>query len=447
MAFGVTLLGFVKKSLLEIKADLEGAFRAEWGASTPVHPESRNGQLIGILSERFAELWDLGQAIYSSGNPDTATGVQLDEVAAITGTIREDATKSTVDLIATGVPGTVLSAGRVASVDGTGVKFETVEDGTIAAAPAWVAATLYAVGAIRTNSGKIYLCTVGGTSAGSGGPTGTGTAIVDNAATWRYLGDGTGYVELEAEAQETGPKVAAAFTVTTIDTPVSQWNNVTNRLDAELGRNIETDAELRVRREDELRAAGNAATEAIRAAVLEVDGVTHVVVFQNRTNVTDADGIPPKSVEVLVEGGDDTEIAEAIFSSVAAGIGMHGTEEVVVTDNQGIAQTVNFNRPAVVNAYVRIDVVKDPDTFPDDGDDQIKEAIVEWGDAQLVGKNVVASAISAQAFKVTGVLDVTLCYIGTAPSPSSSATIAISTRQVAEYDTSRITVNLSDGTP
>lgn len=58
----------------------------------------------------------------------------------------------------------------------------------IADANAWVAATVYAAGAyVKNDGGKIYVCTVGGTSAGSGGPTGTGSGITDNTVTWNWL--------------------------------------------------------------------------------------------------------------------------------------------------------------------------------------------------------------------------------------------------------------------
>ena len=54
---------------------------------------------------------------------------------------------------------------------------------------AWEASTAYSVGHIRTNdTGKVYICTVAGTSAASGGPTGTTAVITDGGATWQYLG-------------------------------------------------------------------------------------------------------------------------------------------------------------------------------------------------------------------------------------------------------------------
>lgn len=50
----------------------------------------------------------------------------------------------------------------------------------------WAASTIYTVGNRVTNGVNSYECTVGGTSAGAGGPTGTGGAIVDNTVTWKF---------------------------------------------------------------------------------------------------------------------------------------------------------------------------------------------------------------------------------------------------------------------
>lgn len=52
----------------------------------------------------------------------------------------------------------------------------------------WAASTAYTAGDRRLNGANVYICTVGGTSASSGGPTGTGTGITDGTVTWNYLG-------------------------------------------------------------------------------------------------------------------------------------------------------------------------------------------------------------------------------------------------------------------
>lgn len=57
------------------------------------------------------------------------------------------------------------------------------------AASAWQASTAYALNAYVTNGGRVYQATTGGTSAGSGGPTGTGSGISDNTVVWAYRHD------------------------------------------------------------------------------------------------------------------------------------------------------------------------------------------------------------------------------------------------------------------
>lgn len=61
------------------------------------------------------------------------------------------------------------------------------------AVPTWTANTAYVLGNYVNNGGQIYVCAVGGTSAGSGGPTGTGAGIIDNTVTWNWHGP---YLEL-----------------------------------------------------------------------------------------------------------------------------------------------------------------------------------------------------------------------------------------------------------
>lgn len=55
--------------------------------------------------------------------------------------------------------------------------------------PAWTPTTVYITGQTVTNGGKMYVATHGGTSAGSGGPTGTGTGIADGGSglLWNFV--------------------------------------------------------------------------------------------------------------------------------------------------------------------------------------------------------------------------------------------------------------------
>lgn len=55
----------------------------------------------------------------------------------------------------------------------------------------WEATTAYEVGDYVVNGSYTYVCDTAGTSAGSGGPTGTGTNITDGTARWDYWSDST----------------------------------------------------------------------------------------------------------------------------------------------------------------------------------------------------------------------------------------------------------------
>lgn len=443
---GLTATGFETKTLAELKIELQDALKATFGASIDLSEQEPFGQILGVMAERFADLWALGQALYQAGTPDGATGVALDEIAALTGTLRLAATTSTVIITATGTPATVLAVGRSISVATIGTRFTTTAAGTITAVSAWVGSTGYLVGDRVKNSSKIYQCITAGTSASSGGPTTTASDITDGTVHWRFLGNGTGAVDITAESEQTGPKVAAAGTLTVIGSPVSGWSSVTNFLDAVLGRDLETDADLRLRREAELRATGKAALETIRAAVLEVSGVIACTVFENVTDTTDGDGVPGHAIETLVRGGVDADIAAKIFATVAAGIRAYGSTPNTVTDSQGIAHTISFTRPTEKTVWATVNLTADVALWPTDGVDQVKAAIVAYGDLQATGKDVVSAALVAQTFKVAGVLDAE-ALIRLINPPIATTTIPIGTRELAVYDSGRIIVNVVFGTP
>lgn len=447
MSYGLTDTGFRLKPLLTIIEEVEAAVRVDVG----VIPQGALKKLIAVVCKPIAEAWELAEAVNAAIDPDAAVETQLETLSSLTGTTRKPASPSTADLTLTGTPTTLVPSGSRAKETLNEVEFETLDDATITAVSAWAGATAYALGDRVTNASRVYQCITAGTSAGSGGPTTTAADITDNTAHWRYLGEGTGAVDVASEAIEDGPLEALSGEINTIVTPVSGWSSVINVEDASLGREVETDEALRIRRELELTRSGDATLAAIRVAVADLEDdpdITAVTVFHNPTDATDADGVPPHAVEVMVQGGTDQAIRDALLTLVAAGIATHGTVSGTATDTEGTVHTVKFSRPTEVQIYVDVELTYDAKSWPLDGEDQVKAAIVLYGDGQDAGRDAVSSAISAKGvFTVPGVLDVPVCHIGTAPNPSSAATVVITSRQIATYDTSRITVVASAGTP
>lgn len=439
-------------TLDEIIAGLQTAYRAAFGQSFDVSDTSPDGQFIGIYAEIPALLNELLEAIVASQDPDKASGVFLRALCALTGTKEIPASFSTVTLTLTGTPTAVIPANSLASTLSTGQQFGLVADATVVALTAWAGTTAYVVDDRRTNAGNSYLCITAGTSAGSGGPTTTAADITDGTAHWKFLGAGTGAVDASTRATVTGPIVAVAGDIVQIDSPDGGWQGVINLLDATPGRDPMTDAQLRVLRVLELAQPGTSPADAIRAALLEVDRdtgnpVTAATVFVNDTDVIDADGVPPHSIECLVTGGSDQSIFDALLANVAAGIRTHGSVVGAATDSSGTAHTEKFSRPTEIDIWVDVTLVKDPRTYPVDGDDQVKLAIATRGNAKPDGTDVTSAAQLASVFTIAGLLDCDLPLIGTAAVPTLTTTIVVTNRQRAKFDTSRVTVTSSDGTP
>lgn len=443
---GVTSSGFEGKTVADLTADLNDSARGVYGASANVDPRSRLGQLIGLFALALSETWELAEVIAAAFDPMGASGVLLDNLSALTGTVRKVATKSTATLYAIGTAGTVLPAGRRASVTGTSTAFETLASGTIAAATAWAASTVYSAGAVRAASGSLWRAMTSGTSSTTA-PNGVGPLFVDGTVTWRLLGAGSAYAEIAAEATVTGPLQGFTGAITTIDTPVAGWALVTNATDAIPGRNLETDAELRVRRARDVAGIGSSPLGAVQAAISNLAGVSFAALFENATDAT-VGTIGPHGLELLVEGGDDATIAQKLLDSKAGGIATFGTTSLTRNTSNGDPVVVNFTRPALVDVWVKITLSKQAGLYPSNGDDQVKAAIVAWGDALALGRDVVPSAIAAEVFRtIPGVLDVSAVLVGLSNPPASSTPLVFTIRQRANYDTGRIEVVSTNGVP
>ena len=78
--YGITADGFVIKRMADIKSEMEASLRSAFGNQINLLPTELLGQIVGIMSEREAIVWELAEQIYNSQYPDTASGIQLDNV-------------------------------------------------------------------------------------------------------------------------------------------------------------------------------------------------------------------------------------------------------------------------------------------------------------------------------------------------------------------------------
>jgi len=440
---GLTSTGFVPKTLGELRTEIGAGLRAVFGAAINLDSRSRFGQLRDLIASPLSTLWELGETLAGSFDPTGVNGVLLDNLCALTGTYRRPAFPSYAEqVVFTGDAATVLPVGRRVRVPTTSTIFETLDELTLVAATTWGAGAI-AAGEFRSSDGGIWYCTAGGTSTTA--PTGAGP-WVNGAVTWTRVGEGLAFAQGNCEATANGALQGYAGTITVIDTPVGGWESAYNLTDAIPGALVESDSALRVRRTAEIAAMGSSPFPAILGRLLRVEGVTKVTLFENCTDNT-VDSITPHAIEALIEGGTDAAIRAGIFAAKSGGIETCGGVSGSVVDAGGTSHTIKFSRVAEVDIWIKLALSINPGEYPSDGDAQVKAAIVAYGDAVAAGRDVVALAIAARVFDVPGVLDIPTLLIGTVNPPVSSTTIAISVRQKATYDTSRISITTTPGVP
>lgn len=246
---------------------------------------------------------------------------------------------------------------------------------------------------------------------------------------------------MEMEAEDTGQVQAPAGTLTVIETPVGGWVAITNPGDAVLGRDVETNTALRLRRASSLQIAGAGTLEAIRATVAQETGVLAAFAFENTGDVVDGDGLPPHSFEVVVDGGSDQDIVDTIWLTKPAGIQTFGSSSGVATDSQGDPHTIFFSRPTLIEEFMDVDYERyDEEVFPTDGEAQIAAAVLAFGQALGIGQDILIDRFEATAVLATTGVAETQVKIEDVFPPTNDENIPISKRERAVFDASRIRV-------
>jgi len=448
---GLTSTGFETKTYQDIVAEFEAAWRLAFGANVNVDPDTPNGQLIALLADRESALWEALEALHSSRDPDEAEGESQDIIGALRGTTRRTLTSSTATVTLMGDASTSVPSGTQISTSDLGDVFATDATVTLDAVSAWSSATAYALGTRVYNDGKkVYQCVGGGTSAGSGGPTGTGASITDNTVSWRYLGEvDSGSTpaakDVQATATTTGAVPALADTLTEIDTPVVGLDAVTNILDAAEGFDYEEDPAYRIRQEQGLAGQDSPSVPGVLEEIRAQSGVTHANLLVNNTDAT-VDTIPPNHLEAVVLGGEDGDIAGALFRRVAGGVGTSGSTTYNY-EFEGTGYPQKFTRPTPVQIHVELEIDSLPGYDTSDLAALVRAKVLEDLDAYVPGQDVTISAIIKSVMAIDGIKSVDLSGdtgVDTSDPPGGNYSVTINARSLATLDTADLDISVSE---
>jgi len=386
--YGISSTGFKRKRLNLLLEELNSEVKAIFGDNFNVSPESPDGQVNGVISESNANLWELAEEAYNAFNPKAAAGTTLSNLVQLNGITRLAATRSHVELTLTGDSGTVIPEGSLISTSDTGDELSTDVSVTI---------------------------------------------------------DGTGNAIVQATALEFGPITMLAGTITEIDNPVTGWDTVNNTADAIEGTNEESDPDLRARRQRSVARDAQAIIDGIRAAVENIDNVTQAVVLENDTDAVDGKGLPAHSFQVVVSGGADIDVADAIWLKKPAGIQAFGDITEQIIDSQGVSHDISFSRPTAVTIYVEVTITTFAE-YPANGDDLIKQAIVDYANGDLVDNrsfgladDVIYTRLYTPINSVAG-HEIDDLQISISSPASGTANIAIAVDEIADFQIANITV-------
>jgi len=366
--------------------------------------DSLDYQLIAVESLAVYDAMQAIQLAFNQASPVTAIGIGLSSLVQLNGITRQAASYSTCDVTLTGTTSATIINGVI--MDQAGYK--------------WSLPTPITLQASGSPVGSTYTLTV------------------------------------TATCQTIGAITALAGDLSTIDTPTAGWISVTNASAAVAGQPVETDSQLRERQALSVALPSQTMLAGTTAAIASLAEVTRYKVYENATNSTHYgdsgvpfEGAPEHSITAIIEGGDQTDIATAIYNNRGIGCYMNGDIEIDIADPvYSNTTTVRFFRPVYVPIYVEIEI-HTLNGYVTGTDDDIKEAVADYINTLDIGQtlalsSVIGAAVSVMFIASKPTFSVYTTVMGTDPSspPLDNSDIIVAYNEVVLGAEANVTVTL-----
>lgn len=180
--------------------------------------------------------------------------------------------------------------------------------------------------------------------------------------------------------------------ITTIQSPTYGWRGVTNLFPSIGSKQKELDDSLRARYENAVGSLATSHMVAMYTALYAVDGVTYVSIKENTLDRDSRDGRQAHGFSVIVYGGNDMEIAEAIEKTRPLGVPMDGNVILEVNTYYNQTSVIRFSRPTQVAIKIKAGL-EIYEGFPPRGVIEIKNAIIEHFNNMTFGEDVILSRL------------------------------------------------------
>jgi uncharacterized phage protein gp47/JayE len=391
----VGLEGLVINSYQAILNALLQAFMGVYGQTVYLQPDSADYQFISAIAAFIYDCQSTAQLAYNARSPVTAIGSDLDGIVKLNGLVRKAATFSTALVTVAGVPFTVILAGVCQDLNG--FLWNLPANITIPSA---------------------------------------------------------GNANFTVTCQSPGNIQAVPGSISIINNPQAGWVSVTNPGAASPGQPIESDSELRARQAISVALPSSTLLAGTAAEVAAVPGVTRSSVLENPTGAVDALGNPPHSITVVVEGGNATAIAQAIYDNKGIGPTVNGTNPatgaiaVVITDpnNGNLSQTIYFYPPTYVPIFVSA-TIKPFAGYTSATTAAIQADIVTYLNELQIGESVIYSeiygaALNARPNPAAPLFSITALTMGIAATPTGVVDIPLLFYQVSQGLPANVVLNV-----
>jgi len=308
MPTSLTANGLVVAGTAEIVTNITTAMQTVYGAGINVGPTSPDGQMINIFAQCVSDTLQLIVQVYNSFALDAAFGTVLDQRVALSGIIRVQGTY-TIAYVSVTATVALNIPGQDVLVSNPNAQVFTVAD---------------------TAGNQYQLQT-------------------------SYSFSGAGAQSLAFVCTTLGQIQTTPNTITTVITPtqgISAVNNPSTANDVE-GIPEETDPQLKIRQANSYFLQSQAPADAIRAALLnDVPGCVDAYVVENDTG-SPVLGVPAYGLMVIVNGGQPSAIAQAIYVKKNPGCALAGSQTYSVVRPQGNTATMRWNNAAPQSLYIQ----------------------------------------------------------------------------------------------
>lgn len=357
-----TATGIVVPDTSKVKEQVEQEFKTALGEDLDTTESTPQGRLIEAETVARKRTIENMALLANMFNPQQAYGIFLDAIASLFGIERVGATRTRVLCQLEGTANTVIPANSQAK-------------------------DLY---------GNIYYC--------------------ETSITLDGEGEGEGYFVCMVKGAIECPQNS----LNEIVTAVVGWDSIDNASAGTIGKNGESDLDLR-HRINISQYRGRALVQSVRSALYRVENLKSCYVKDNPNGTSETIVnprtsaqlvLPAHSLYVCVLGGSDEDVAKAIFDTKSIGCAYASSNnETIITDIDNAVEeeySVYFDRATAVSIEVKITVdVSQLGGTSTQNEEAIKEAIrayangeIESVDGLKIGTTVspfeIASAVSIQ---------------------------------------------------